>query len=1186
MKRRIIRGLRYLSALLVLFLLLVLTTQWGLQQAFNVLASRVPGKLTVQSLEGDLLGPVALTGLQYQDDYLDITVTRLDIDWHLLAMAWQTLDIRTLNAEGVVVRQLAVKKSAAAETTISLPITIKIADARLQQLSWQSATANQPVSINQIKLRGRADDTAVTLRELQVNGESYQLSLAGKLQLAAGYPMDFKVQWAYHPEFIPELSGQGTLRGDIHKLLVEQQLGENLRGQLQAQVTELTESLRWQATIKLHSLDLQRWQASAPAFQIAGMLTAAGDSRAMQLDSSLQAKHPQHGVLATTASLHTANTFETYDFKLAGNWQDRQRLYHLDYELAGEGNRKQVSVQRIVAREKAGSLRGRARYTWQPHAEATAELALQNFNTALFWPQWPGRVGANFTLSTRQQHAKPAYQFELHALDGHLRGYPLKGKAKAVWQASRLTVENANLRLGGTSLDMKGKYDDRFALQWHLSSDNINSLLPAAEGKIQLDGELRGTAVLPQLQLRGNASQLAYADYYLEQGQIDLNFNLAEQSPLHLSLQLQGAYRRTLGWHQASLQVDGVNEAHKIQLQLNDTDASMLLQGRGGYTTGSWQGEIEVFTYEQSPLDRWTLAVPATIKLSSQEQELTALCLQQNNAQLCVQAHWFAQHGSGNVRGKALPLAILNYWLPESLSMRGQADLQFDLATDKVKPPQASLRVSVPADSAVLTLHDYDEQLAFGASQFDADLDAAGLQLRSAIPLRDGGGLSGQVMLADWSVAQPFIRTQSIAGELRINRLPVQTLTRFVPEAGKTEGVLQAEIQLAGTLGQPQITGGLNWEKGSVEIPAPGITLRDINARIHSAAGNTLQYNVTAKSGKGDIQLQGQTQLDASTGWLTQLHLHGTNMEVFNTTEALVRIDPDINVAIAGNHIKAEGSVTVPFARVRPRSLPAGSAALSRDVVIISGQDKPEVVERWKLHASVRVNLGDNVDFDGFGVSGKLRGSLLLLDAPGKLTTGQGEVSIVDGIYRMSGQDLTIDRGRLLFANTLLTDPGVDVEATREVDSVTVGVRLRGTLRKPELTVFSEPAMSESDALAYLIMGRPINQPSSAGGQSTSGAAATVGIMTGDFLATEIGGHIGVDELRVDAGATTEQTALVVGKYLSPKLYVRYFTGIVESSNIVQFRYQLSKHVQLQTEGGYRGTQSVTGGDIIFTVEY
>ncbi len=247
----------------------------------------------------------------------------------------------------------------------------------------------------------------------------------------------------------------------------------------------------------------------------------------------------------------------------------------------------------------------------------------------------------------------------------------------------------------------------------------------------------------------------------------------------------------------------------------------------------------------------------------------------------------------------------------------------------------------------------------------------------------------------------------------------------------------------------------------------------------------------------------------------------------------------------------------------------------------ISEKDLP-----WKIHTQVRVKLGELVDVDGFGVSGRLTGTIVLIDEPNKLAIGQGEVSISEGIYRMRGQNLTIRRGRLLYANSLLDDPGVDVEAVRVVDAVTAGVRVRGTLKKPELTIFAEPAMAEADALAYLIMGRPLSQAGNAEGESIRDTAAAMSLVGGDLLAREVGGRLGVDEFRVEAGKTVEYTSLVVGKYLSPKLYVRYFTGIIESSNIVQFRYQLSKRIQLQSESGYRGAQSITSGDIFFTIEY
>jgi translocation and assembly module TamB len=255
-------------------------------------------------------------------------------------------------------------------------------------------------------------------------------------------------------------------------------------------------------------------------------------------------------------------------------------------------------------------------------------------------------------------------------------------------------------------------------------------------------------------------------------------------------------------------------------------------------------------------------------------------------------------------------------------------------------------------------------------------------------------------------------------------------------------------------------------------------------------------------------------------------------------------------------------------------------------VVIIDEADLSPVKERWKIYSHVRVIFGDHVYFDGFGLRGDLGGNLLLIDEPGKLTVGQGEIKIAKGTYKAYGQDAKIRRGRLMFANTLIDNPGIDLEAVREVNTVTAGVRVRGTLKQPELTFFSEPAMSDSDIISYFLLGRPLDTTDNSEGQQLQKALLAARLAGGEYFVEQTDIYSYVDELTFETDKTTEQTSLVVGKYLSPKLYVRYVTGIIESSNIAEIHYKLDKHFHLQTEAGYRGSSSVTGGDIYYTIEY
>src|SRR3546814_21136971 len=85
--------------------------------------------------------------------------------------------------------------------------------------------------------------------------------------------------------------------------------------------------------------------------------------------------------------------------------------------------------------------------------------------------------------------------------------------------------------------------------------------------------------------------------------------------------------------------------------------------------------------------------------------------------------------------------------------------------------------------------------------------------------------------------------------------------------------------------------------------------------------------------------------------------------------------------------------------------------------------------------------------------------------------------------------------------------------------------------------------MPQQQQLAWLVLGRPLNDTASAGDKSMVGNAATsLGLAGGEWLAQQLGSKIGIDEITVGAkpGETNEQAMFTVGKYLSPKLFISY----------------------------------------------
>jgi translocation and assembly module TamB len=187
---------------------------------------------------------------------------------------------------------------------------------------------------------------------------------------------------------------------------------------------------------------------------------------------------------------------------------------------------------------------------------------------------------------------------------------------------------------------------------------------------------------------------------------------------------------------------------------------------------------------------------------------------------------------------------------------------------------------------------------------------------------------------------------------------------------------------------------------------------------------------------------------------------------------------------------------------------------------------------------------------------------------------------VVQGEYSIYRQDLKVERGRLIFASGPIDDPGLDMRATRRTGDVLAGVQARGTLKSPELTLFSEPSMSDTDTLSYLMLGRPADQARGADGELLYQAATSLGAAGGELLAQKIGSVFGIKDVSIQTGATSTDTALVIGTYLSPRLYINYGIGLLEPVNTFRMRYKLNKNWQFQSETGVH-----SGADILYTIE-
>jgi translocation and assembly module TamB len=234
------------------------------------------------------------------------------------------------------------------------------------------------------------------------------------------------------------------------------------------------------------------------------------------------------------------------------------------------------------------------------------------------------------------------------------------------------------------------------------------------------------------------------------------------------------------------------------------------------------------------------------------------------------------------------------------------------------------------------------------------------------------------------------------------------------------------------------------------------------------------------------------------------------------------------------------------------------------------------------LSGEVELQLGDSAHIRAFGLDTRLEGELRFVLPQNREPRAVGELELVDGVFSAYGQVLTIEAGTLTFTGPL-DDPLVNVRAIRQVEgpdgTVTAGLELRGRARNVSSSVFSRPAMSEADALSYLLIGRPLEEATAADGSVLSGTAYGLGLRQAALITNQVGQNLGLDQLSV-AGSNQSTTSLVAGKQINPRLYMRYAYGVFTEIGNLLLRYKLSE--RLTIEAGTGESQSM---DLLYLVE-
>lgn len=420
-------------------------------------------------------------------------------------------------------------------------------------------------------------------------------------------------------------------------------------------------------------------------------------------------------------------------------------------------------------------------------------------------------------------------------------------------------------------------------------------------------------------------------------------------------------------------------------------------------------------------------------------------------------------------------------------------------------------------------------------------------------------------------------------GKINANFTNIAPFETFFVNVNELSGSLNGSLNIAGKLNQPQLSGQMQLQNGSASLLSLGITPTNIGMDLRVLNNESIQISAQATSNKGQLAVDAQLQQLSSETWQASGRIMGDDFRILNTSQLRVHVSPNLFIGANRDAITIRGDALIPYARANIKTLPETAIKVSDDVVIMDVENLPEEKKvPWPVELNVKLDVGNDVKFIGFGLNTTLGGSLVLFkEKDWAQPLLNGYVSTKEGTYKAYGQSLNVELGRLIFQGSY-DNPGLDIRASRDIagdDTMKVGLEITGTLQRPAAKVYSTPAMSDSEAMMMLITGRPIKDASRAEATLILGALTSLGD-GGEGFTDGLAGIFNVDEFGINANNGIEQSELWVGKYLTPKLLVRYVVGLFDQLVSVGVEYQINSRIRVEAKSGEE--QSV---DLIYKYE-
>jgi len=423
-----------------------------------------------------------------------------------------------------------------------------------------------------------------------------------------------------------------------------------------------------------------------------------------------------------------------------------------------------------------------------------------------------------------------------------------------------------------------------------------------------------------------------------------------------------------------------------------------------------------------------------------------------------------------------------------------------------------------------------------------------------------------------------------IEGQIRARVPDIGIWAHWVPPGWRLTGELATTAQVGGRFAAPTYTGELSGKGLGVRNLLQGVNVRDGQLLVRLAGSSAQIETFTLRGGDGRVSLTGQADLGEKPG--ARLRLEADKFRVLGRVDRMLTASGQAELTLASSSARLDGRFRIDeglfdFTR-------ADAPSLDEDVTVRGTETPDETApagaqadgrgRNQRFVMGVDIDLGTQLRAKGRGVDTGLGGSVRITNPNGRLAVN-GTIQSVGGTYAAYGQKLELEKGVLAFSGPP-DNPWLDIWALRPNLDIRVGLQVSGPLQGLRVRLFSDPEMSETDKLSWLVLGRA----SDGLGRNDTALLqrAAIALLSGEGEAPTDAfmRRLGIDELSLkQSDGEVRETVVSLGKQLSRRWYLGYERGVNATTGTWQLIYRAAQRFTLRAQSGLENSL-----DLIWTL--